>query len=59
MRKNKGFSLIEIIVYISLLSLLMIGIFSSILSFVYSSMSRPTFSERDYELLIKNYHEQN
>lgn len=57
MQKNKGFSLIEIIVYVSLLSLLMVGIFSSILSFVYSSMSKPVISDGDYELLIKNYHE--
>lgn len=54
---NKGFSLIEIIVYISLLSLLMIGVFSSVLSYVYSAMKRPTLTAEHYELLIENYHE--
>lgn len=54
---NRGFSLIEIIVYIALLALLIVGVSSSILSFVYSSMNRPAFSVENYELLIENYHE--
>lgn len=54
---NKGFSLIEIIMYISLLSLLTIGVFSSVLSSVNSQIKRPVFIDADYQLLIKNFHE--
>ena len=55
---NKGFSLIEIIVYTGLLSLLMVGVFSSTLSYVYDSMNKPTFTTDHYEQLIENYHEE-
>lgn len=55
---NKGFSLIEIIINISLLSILMIGVFSSVLDSAYSSVKRPTFTDADYEILIKNFHEE-
>jgi type II secretory pathway pseudopilin PulG len=54
---NKGFSLIEIIIYISLVSLLMMGVFSSVLGSVYGQMKKPSFTEEDYKNLIKNYHE--
>ncbi len=54
---NKAFSLIEIIVYISLLSLLLIGVFSSVLGSVYMGMNNKSFTEGDYEELIKNFHE--
>lgn len=52
---KNGFSLIETIVYISLLSLLLLGVFSSILSFTYSK--RELIDQNDYEFLIENYHE--
>lgn len=54
---NKGFSLIEVIVYISLLSVLMIGIFSSLLGYVYGQMKRDTFKTENYQLLIKSFYE--
>ncbi len=54
---NKGFSLIEIVVYISLLSILMIGVFSSILSSIYLKVKRPVFSEYNYQILISSFHE--
>ncbi|HEY9583759.1 MAG TPA: prepilin-type N-terminal cleavage/methylation domain-containing protein [Candidatus Paceibacterota bacterium] len=54
---NKGFSLIEIIIYIALLSLLLLGVFSSVLGWVYKSMEKPVFSDGDYQILIKNFHE--
>ncbi len=52
---NRGFSLIEIIVYMGLLSLLILGIFSTTTSPIYD---KPQFQESDYELLIKNFHEE-
>lgn len=51
---NKGLSLVEIIVYMALLSLLMLGIFSTISSPIYD---KPMYGEGDYQLLIENYHE--
>lgn len=54
---NKGFSLIEVIVYTGLLSMLIVGVFSSVLSFVYMSVEKETVKDEDYELLIENYHE--
>ena len=54
--KNNGFSLIEIIIYISLLSFLILGVFSSIMSLVY--FERPLIDQDDYGLLIENYHEE-
>lgn len=53
---NKGFSLIETILYVSLLSLILVGIFSSILSYMHSKEVTTPFSEEDYQLLISNYH---
>lgn len=52
---NKGFSLIEIIIYISLLSILLLGVFSSVMSLTY--IKKPQINQSDYELLIENYHE--
>jgi prepilin-type N-terminal cleavage/methylation domain-containing protein len=54
---NKGFSLIEIVVYISLLSILMTGIFSFTLSSIYIKIKKPSFTELDYQELNQNYHE--
>lgn len=54
---NKGFSLMEIILYISLLSILIIGISSTIISTIQSKESVKPFSESDYLLLISNFHE--
>jgi len=54
---NKGFSLIEIIIYITLLSLLILGVFSSVFGWVYKGMEKPVFTEQDYQKLIKNIYE--
>ena len=53
-QRNTGLSLVEIIVYMGLLSLLMLGIFSTISSPIYD---RPLYTDEDYQLLIENYHE--
>lgn len=54
---NKGFSLLEIIVYITLSSILMIGVFSSVFGSINMQIKRPTFTPSDYQLLISNFHE--
>lgn len=54
---KKGFTLIELIVYISLLSLLSLGVLSVCISSVYFSFDIQTFSPSDYELLYKNMYE--
>ncbi len=55
---NKGFSLIEVVMYISLLSLLIVGVFSSLLSSIYFTQKTPVFVKENYDLLIKNFHEE-
>ncbi len=54
---NRGFSLVEIVIYIGLLSLLMVGVFSSILGQIYLQSKKPSFTNTDYQSLITNYHE--
>lgn len=54
---NKGFTLLEIIVYISLISILMVGIFSYSFDFLYRSQKTSDFTEDNYKNLIKNYHD--
>ncbi len=54
---NKGFSLIEIIVYIGLLSVLMTGVFYSVTGLTLNQIGDPVYSEDDYKTLIKNLHE--
>ena len=54
---NRGFSLFETIIYISLLSILMMGVFSSVLGSVNMNINRPTFKPEHYQLLISNFHE--
>jgi type II secretory pathway pseudopilin PulG len=54
---KKGFSILELIVYISLVSVLMTGVFSLVLSYVRSGTNHSDFTDADYEKLIKNYHE--
>ena len=54
---ESGFSLIEVVVYTTLLSFIILGIFSSLFSYLNFSLYKPTISEDDYELLIKNFHE--
>ncbi len=56
---QKGFSLIEIIVYLSILSILMVGVFSSVLSYAYEQNSRSVIDEEDYKMLLKNFHDNN
>lgn len=55
--KNKGFSLIEVIVYIFLLSVLMIGVFSSTFGSIHYFSKKPNLTDKDYQMLIKNDHE--
>ena len=54
---SKGFSLIETILYIALLSVILTGIFSSLFGFLRSKINDRGISESDYELLISNFHE--
>ena len=54
---NKGFSLIETILYTTLLSFIMLGIFSTIISNLQYQINFKPFSNNDYLELIKNYHE--
>lgn len=54
---EKGFTLIELILYISLLSIFLIGVFSSVLLWIEQSERSKNFSEVDYQLLIRNFHE--
>ncbi len=48
--KNKGFTLIETLIYIALLSILMIGVFSSVFIFI-DNENQPNQVEKDSELL--------
>lgn len=55
---NKGFSLVETILYVTLLSMIMLGIFSTIFSYLQSkSLSNSNFSNANYESLILNLYE--
>ncbi|MEK7463527.1 MAG: prepilin-type N-terminal cleavage/methylation domain-containing protein [Patescibacteria group bacterium] len=55
---NKGFTLLETIIYVSLLSILMMGVFSSIITPAYDSMKRTAVTPENYQHLIENYHEE-
>ncbi len=55
MKEIKGFTLIETILYISIISIIILGIYISIINIInYSDIS---ISNRDYDNLIKNLHE--
>ena len=54
---SKGFSLIEIILYITLLSFIILGIFSLLFSHIQSSINKPVFSDEDYKLLNENLYD--
>lgn len=54
---SKGLTLVETIIYISLLSILVVGIFSSVFSEIYMSTNKPKISDTDYQNLIENFHE--
>jgi prepilin-type N-terminal cleavage/methylation domain-containing protein len=54
---KNGFTLIEIIVYISLLSVLIVGVFSSVFGEIFMFTNKPKISNDNYELLIENFHE--
>lgn len=56
MQNNKGFTILELIIYIALISILMIGVFSLIMDYVLSSSNKPEIKETDYQLLIENFH---
>ncbi len=51
-----GFTLIEMIIYTSLFSILMTGVFSFTLSSFYTGVKKDAFSVTNYKSLIKNYH---
>ena len=55
---KNGFTLIETILYITLLSLIIFGIFSSLFSYLHMALYKPVFSEEDYNQLIKDFHEE-
>ncbi len=54
---NKGFTLIETIVYLSLFSIVMFGIFIIINNDLNFKLNKRDFSIENYEMLIKNFHE--
>ena len=56
MQNNKGFTILELIIYIALISILMIGVSSLIMDYVLSSSNKPEIKETDYQLLIENFH---
>ncbi len=58
MIKNKGFTLIEIIIYISLLSIVIMGFFATVMGMMNDNSSSNHISPTDYEKLIKYYHAQ-
>lgn len=53
----KGTTLIETLIYIALLSVLMIGIFSSVHTVIDSAKREEMQSEKDAALLLKKYYE--
>ncbi len=54
----KGMTLIETLIYISLLSILMVGVFSSVYVVIDSGEKKHQIDvQKDTELLLKNYHE--
>ncbi len=52
---NKGNTLIETLIYISLLSILMMGVFSSIYSIIYLENRSIKINEKDNSLLLENF----
>lgn len=54
---QKGITLIETLIYISLLSILMGGVLSSIFMIIDSEQRDKVKSEADYELILEKYHE--
>ena len=53
----KGSTLIETLIYIALLSLLIIGVFSSVYILIHSVGRDDKLSNQDQSLLLENYHE--
>ncbi len=53
----KGMTLIETLIYIALLSILMIGVLSSVYTLMASKGETEAQLQADSELLIKTYHE--
>jgi type II secretory pathway pseudopilin PulG len=51
----KGFTLIETILYIGILSMVIFGIYFSLINLINSQDN--SISENDYKNLIKNFHE--
>lgn len=54
---KRAFTLIETILYITLLSFVLLGIFSLINFYLYSSINKKKISDTDYQKLILNFHE--
>lgn len=53
----KGSTLIETLIYIALLAILMLGVFSSIYMTIRLEERSGVIEESDSDLLLKNYHE--
>ena len=54
---SKGFTLIETILYITLLSFVLMSIFSTITYYFSEKLNSERFSEEDYQLLISKFNE--
>ena len=57
MMKSKGTTLIETLIYLTLLSLLITGVFSSVYIIIHSADRDQIKNDQDTDLLLKNYHE--
>ncbi len=55
---KRGFTLIETIIYISILTIVISGLFMTITSILNSKSNRNYISNGDYEKLIRNFHEE-
>ncbi len=55
--KSKGTTLIETLIYLTLLSLLITGVFSSVYIIIHSADRDQIKNDQDTDLLLKNYHE--
>lgn len=55
---KRGFTLIETIIYISILTIVISGLFMTITSILNNKSNRNYISNGDYEKLIRNFHEE-
>lgn len=54
---NKGITLIETLIYVTLVSLLMVGVISSVYMLMSSEGRTASVREHEQELILENYHE--